>query len=71
MSIKGNLVFLKWFYKPLILGLMAPAVARKSQKPYRNHVEDPMGETYSPAVRKSNKSRGYSIISPPYGGNRA
>ena len=50
---------------------MAPAVASKSQKPYRIYVEDPMGETYSPAVQRSNKSRGYSIISRLYGGNRA
>ena len=50
---------------------IAPAVARESQKPYRNHVEDPMGETYSPTVQRSNKSRGYSIISSLYGGNRA
>ena len=46
-------------------------VVSKSQKPHRNHVEDTIGETYSPAIRRSNKSRGYSIISYIYGGDRA
>ena len=29
---------------------MAPIVASKGQKSHRDHVEDPMGETYSPAI---------------------
>ena len=35
---------------------MAPTVASKGQKPHRDHVEDPMGETYSPAIRRLNKA---------------
>ena len=50
---------------------IAPAVARESQKPYKNHMEDPIGETYSPTIQRSNKSKNYSIISPLYRGNRA
>jgi hypothetical protein len=50
---------------------IAPIVASKGQKPHRDYVEDPIGETYSPTIRRFNKSRDYSTISPLYGGNRA
>ena len=50
---------------------IALMVVSKSQEPHRNHIEDTMGETYSPAIQRLNKSRDYSTISPLYRGNRA
>jgi len=50
---------------------IAPAIVGKGQKLYRNYVEDPIGETYNLIIWRFNKSRGYSIIPPLYGGNRA
>ena len=46
-------------------------MASKGQKPHKDHMKDPMGETYSPTIQRFNKSRDYSTISPLYRGNRA